>query len=293
MKKFLAILCAASLVVVAARAEDVVLFSAAGAAPTAWTWEDARVTLQDGKVLISQSNPAAKLGDVYLEDHFACHPDAVIEINVERVISGDYALQIMAYKGAAYLGYVDLFKGSRKVGIQDFRLRTLSLPAGTDSISLKCWVSRGGSVLVKDLRYFIPVNSDLVLFDKIIDGTATGEVDNTVWTPADAGGTLQLKPGVSFGSVLLPDRIVKPAQGTLIVQTSEVQKGTVTAQIVAYDVGGTFLSAFNAAERMTTGLSARLDTLEWPADAATFGIKLWIGGAPDCSAIIRRVLVIK
>ncbi len=277
----------------AAGAEEAVLFSAAEAGADAWTWDGAKLEGQGGKLLLSRDK--GEVSAVVLDDRFAYVPDGVVDINVEQVMAGTYTVQVLAFKGSSYLGAADVLKDTAQFGVKVFQLSKLELPAGTETISFKLWVSKqgGSSVLINDLRYYVSVEPGKVVFDKKVDTATAVTADKAKWVAAVGGGNLMLAAGEKEGSVVFPDQIAKPDKGTLILQVAGVKNGTLTAQLCAFDAAGNYLSSVDAIKRATASMSCALDSLPWPADTATFQIKLWIGGTPEVFATVKRLLVLR
>ncbi len=279
---------------VSARAEDIVLFDAKAAGPDVWTWEGARIIGQgDGRLILSPDKAGSPA--VFLEDRFAYIPDGVIEAAVGSVPAGTYAVQVLAFQGNVYVGAVDLLKDATDTGVRTIKLRDLNLPAGTETIAFKLWISReiGASVVINNLRYFVPVAADKVVFNRQADSMLLATPEQAVWTAAAEGAVITLEEGKTYGSVLLPDFIEKPEKGTFILQLGNVKNGSVTAQAYAFDAERNYLDALDVVKAATSDASAPLDRLTWPEGTASFQIKLWLGGGADASAIVKRIVVLK
>ncbi|MFH0953121.1 MAG: hypothetical protein V1873_02195 [Verrucomicrobiota bacterium] len=277
-------------------AEDLVLFSAAGSPAELWTWGGAKIVKQEGKLLVSNNNPKGSAGDVYIEERFAYVPAANVEVNVDRVVSGDYAVQVLAFKGDIFLGSVDLVKGSLRTGLQLFPLVNAKLPGGADRVSFKIWVAGAptSATVLNDLRYYVPVTPANILYDKKIDASVTNLVaDKATCRAGDNGAAISLLPGEPYGSVVFLDQIAKPPQGTLVVQASDIQNATLTAQVCAFDQWGNYIDSLDAIKRGGTTLSGSLAALPWAPEAATFQVKVWLGGSTNASAVIHRIAVVK
>jgi hypothetical protein len=288
---------ALALTVLPAVAEDMVLFSAAKVGADIWGWGGARIVAMDDKLKIVENNRTGDFGDVYVTDKFAYVPEALIELNVDRIIAGEYTLQVLAFKGDSHVGTFDVFKGCSSAGLQKFKLNSAPLPTDTETIMFKIWVAgiEGASIVIKDLRYFMPVDPASVLSDNVVTMGTSCTTDKAVWAPTDNGGTITLAAGESYGAVLFPDEIVKPEKGgSLILQIPSVINGSITAQIAVMNENGTYVGSLDAIPRTGSGLRmARLDTLQWPPNAVRFQVKVWLEGAEGCSATIKRVLVLK
>jgi hypothetical protein len=277
----------------AATADEVVLFSAANAGPDAWSWEGARLTGQENGLILSKDK--GENCSVVLEDRFALVPGAQIQFDVQKVVAGSYALQVLAFKGTTYLGSIDLVKDSAEVGAKAFELGKLALPADTETITFKLWISKdlGSAVQIKDLTYSLLVTPEQVVYDKFVGTSTAVQTDQAVWTPGEQGGKLALNAGVPHGSIVFTDQIQKPVGGTLLIQVSDLKNGTLTVQACAFNANGEYLSSIDLMKRGTASLSMNLASVPWPEGAATFQIKLWLGGSPDTSAVISRLLVLK
>ena len=274
-------------------AEDLVLFSAAQAGADIWIWGKARVKASGGALLVTERNPEADYGDAHLADRFPYFAGGRVELDVAET-TGRYTLQALAFRGEDYLESIDLARDTDVTGVQSFNLAQQTFPAETDHLMFKLWVGGGeaAQATVNDLRYVLPIAEGSLLLDKRFD-TATGaEPDHARWVPGPDGGTMTLSGDQEYGSVLLPDVIRKPRQG-LILMDAVVSNGTVTAQLVMFDSNRDYIESKDAIERAGSGFStARLDTMVWPANAAHFQLKLWLAGNPDCSARIRRIVVV-
>lgn len=293
MKRWMTIalaLCAACV-----RADEIVVFSSASAGADAWVWSGARVKQDGDALVITEKNPEAAFGDTFLADRFPYIPEGVVSIDVADM-AGRYTLQILAFKGAEYLKSLDLVMDSAMKGPQTFRLKDVALPPDTDHVTFKMWAGglEGASVRLKDLRYVLPVASERILLDKVFDAMSAAEPEQVRWTPGENGATMTLAGEQEYGSVLLPDVVRKPAGGFIMLDLPEVSNCTVTAQLVIFDGNRDYLESKDALVRAGAGFNmARLDAVQWPAGAASFQIKLWLGGKPDCVARIRRIVVLE
>lgn len=278
---------------VAGWAEEITVFSAAEAGPDAWTWEGARLTEEGGHLRLAKDK--GELCTVVLADRFMYLPDGAVEFTVDRVVSGTYSVQVLAFKEGDYLGAVDVAKDSFFSGTKTVPLATLKLPSGTQFITFKLWVSKdvGSAALFKDLRYYVPVASTNIQYDLLVGQTTSGQVDQATWTPGETGGRLELLPGNSVGSIVFPDQIAKPARGKLLIKASEVKNGTLTVQVCTFDGAGNYLDSQEVIQRAISGMSADLGSLVWPERAETFQVKVWLGGGTGASALIQRILILE
>ncbi len=271
---------------------QVMLFSAADVGPDAWTWEGARLKAQpEGLVLTPARNDVCS---VVLQDRFAWLPQGEVALDVQQVVAGTYTLQVLAFQGTTYLGAIDLVKDSAQKGLQVFSLDRLAFPKGTEAITFKLWVSRGvgTAVVIADLQYRLAVADDQLWHDERIAATTEVAADQVVWTPSDLGGTLRLVEGASIGSALFPSQIVRPKRGHLIVQCKDVRQCTLTAQVCTFDASGNYLDSRDVVRQGTASLSSALDADAWPEEAATFQVKLWLGGGTNASAVVQRIVVL-
>ena len=281
---------------VVSRAEDLVLFSAASVGADAWGWGAAKIGVVDGKLKITENNRTDIFGDVYVADKFAYVPDAAVEINVDRVIAGVYTLQVLAFKGDSHVGTFDLVKDCSSAGLQRYKLRSAPLPPDTEMVTFKIWVAgvEGASIVLKDLRYYMPLDPASILSDTVVTTGTVCSTDKALWAATEKGGTITLSAGEAYGAVVFPDAIAKPDKGSLILQLPSVVNGSLTAQIVALNESGSYISSIDAIKRVGPGLRmASLDKLAWPPNTARFQVKVWLEGTEGCSATIKRVLVVK
>lgn len=87
-----------------APAEDLTLFQASKAGAEAWGWGDAKIKPGSEGLSIQESGKSKPVGDVYVLDRFAFLPEGVVELDVNRVVSGSFTLQLLAFKGDANIG---------------------------------------------------------------------------------------------------------------------------------------------------------------------------------------------
>ena len=278
---------------VSASAEPVVLFSAVESGPDVWVWEGAKLTAKEGKLTLAKDKGGE--GDVYLGDRFAYVPEAQIKVDAGEVIAGSYSVQVLAFKGDTFLKAIDLIKDEAEPGGRSFQLSKISIPGGTDRITLKLWISKkpGSAVVFNDISCVLPVEPDNVVYDKQIDPATVATADQADWVPGEGGGSLTLHTNTPVGSLVFPDQIAKPERGVLVLTTSPVMNGTLTVQLCAFDAGGNYLAAVDVIKKAAAGMSTLLDDVAWPEGTATFQVKLWVGGLPGASATISRVLVLK
>jgi len=286
-----AILCASL-----ARSEELVLLSAATAGADAWSWGQAQITQQDGNLFVREKNNDGMYGDVYTSDRCSYLPEGLLELDVGRVISGKYTLQVLAFQGESLITSIDVIKNSTQAGKQTVRVGTLGLPAQTDGLLFKLWVTdeEGASLELKDLRYTMPFAADQILFDRKIDSATACSTEKAIWQAAPAGGTITLNTNESYGAVLFEDPIKKAYQGTLMIHATAVKNGVLTVQFCALDVNGAYLGAVDVMKRVPGGWQkAVLSTVQWPAETDSFQVKVWLEGSEGASATISQFVILK
>lgn len=277
-----------------AAADELVLFDAAQAGPDIWAWGGAKVTAQAGKLLIQRAVKLGRESDVFVEERFPYFEDAAVAFDAERILSGTYTLQLLAFRGESYLKSIDLARDSIQLGAQAFRLKDLSLPPETDTVTFKVWVSdqEGSGVLLNNLRYYTTVSPDTILCDIRITPAARVETDRTDWTVSPDVGVLKLLPGEDYGSILFTDIIPRPENAAVMV-LGEAHNGTMTVQLACLDENGEYLDSVDAADQVTTSVSRRIDAVPWPDGTTGFRIKIWIGGSQAVSATLRRIVLLR
>lgn len=282
---------------VSATAGELVLFSAADAGADVWSWGQAQVTEQAGALLVQEKNKDGAYGDVYTSDRCAYMPEGVIEINVGHVIAGKFTLQVLAFQGESLLTSIDVIKNSTQAGKQTIPLSTIGLPAQTDGLLFKLWVTdeEGASIELKDLRCTVPFAADRIFFSKKIDVSTACSTEKATWQAlSTGGGTMTLNTNETYGSVLFGDPIEKTYQGTLLIQTTGVKGGVLSVQLCALDVNGAYLGSVDIMKRIPGGWQkATLSTVQWPAETASFQVKVWLEGAERASATINQFVILK
>ena len=280
-----------------ATADELVLFSAATAGADVWSWGQAKITQQPDGLLVKENNNNGAYGDVYTSDRCAYVPEGVIELNVGRVIAGKYTLQVLAFQGESLITSVDVIKNSAQAGKQVVQIGTIGLPAQTDGILFKLWVTdeEGASIELKDLRYTMPVAADGILFDKKIDLSTPCSTEKATWHALSAGGgTMTLNSNETYGAVLFSDPIKKAYQGTLMIHATGVKGGVLTVQFCALDVNGAYLGSVDVIKRVPGGWQkATLSAVQWPAETDSFQVKVWLEGAEGASATISQFVILK
>ena len=278
----------------AAMADEAILFSAAVAGPDVWVWEGAKLTANGGKLILARA--AGDVSDVYLQDHFAYTPDASFDVDVDSVSAGaTYSVQLLAFKGATYLGAVDLLTDTAQVGLRTFQLGELPVPEGTETVTFKLWISQtiGSSVIFNELKYYEPIDPARIVYDQRIESSTTVIPEQVRWAPSDNGGWIELQTNTSVGSIVFPNQIERLVSGTLVIDVADVKNGTLTAQLCVFNSDGVYLSSIDLVEKATGSMSVPLKRVVWPEGASTFQLKLWLGGSSGASATIKRVLILK
>jgi len=279
-----------------AHADDVILFSAAQAGADAWSWSTARIKEGNGTMIVKEKNPDGDYGDVFLSENFPFFANGKVIIDA-GTINGTYTLQILAFNNENYLTSIDALKDIADGGTRVIDVSALDLPPNTDAVTFKLWVGSApdASMELNELQYVIPVASDRVLLDKTIDSMSIGEPDKLSWDPTMDGGVLTLTGENEYGSVLFPDLMPRPdTEGYILVDAPQVKDGTYTIQAVLFDENRDYLESIDIITAAGPGISARtMDTTSWPAAAAAFRLKIWLGGKPGASAEIRRVVVVR
>ena len=297
MTRKIAFVLIAFLCAVIARAEELVLFSAATAGADVWSWGQAQISQQAASLLVQEKNNDGAYGDVYTSDRCTYLPEGVLEIDVGRVISGKYTLQVLAFQGESLLTSVDVIKNSTQAGKQTVHVGTIGLPAKTDGLLFKLWVTdeEGASLELKDLRYTMPFASDRILFDQKIDITTPCTTEKAMWRALPAGGgTLTLGTNETYGAVLFENPLQKAYQGTLMIHAPSVKNGVLTVQFCALDVNRAYLGSVDVIKRVPGGWQrAPLGTVQWPAGTDSFQIKVWLEGSEGASATISQFVVLK
>jgi len=277
-----------------AQSEKLTFFSARDAGADVWSWSAARAKASGDGIKIIEKNPVADYGDVFLTDRFPYFKDGEIDLDVEKT-DGTYALQILTFKGGQYLESIDITKNSPVTGPQKFSLQGYHVPEGTEMITFKIWIGgEEASMQLNDLRYTVSINPESIVFDKKINTATTGKTDGVTWLPAVNGGMIRLEADQKTGSILFSDRMPVYGSKLLMLDAPEVKNGNITVQLPVFDSTGTYLSSVDIIKNAMSGFcSARLDLLEWPAQADTFEIKIWLGGTPEAEAQIKRIIVLK
>ncbi|MFH0878995.1 MAG: hypothetical protein V2A34_04725 [Lentisphaerota bacterium] len=277
-----------------AGAEDMTLFSAKEAGADVWVWDGAKLTsTADGQLNLSFDKNGP--GNVYLTDRFLYWPSGVIDLDAAQVAGGTYTLQILAFKAGLYLGCVDLVNDSTQTGLKTYPLSKLKLPAGTETLSFKFWISKtvGASILFNDLKYRVSISPETVLYDARVNSSTRTLSDLCNWTVDEQGGVIGLTAQSTYGSVVFLDQITKPEKGILYLELADVKNGTLTVQGCAFDASTNYLDSVDMALKASTTINVPLDKVAWPAGTSTFQIKVWMGGVDGAKAMIKRILVLK
>ena len=279
-----------------ARAEELVFFSAATAGADVWSWGQGQITQQEGTLLVREKNNGGSYGDVYTSDRCPYLPEGLLELDVGRVISGKYTLQVLAFQGESLITSIDVIKNSIQAGKQTVHIGAVGLPAQTEGLLFKLWVTdeEGASLELKDLRYTMPFATDRVLLDRKIGITTPCSTEKATWQALSTGGTITLNTNESYGAALFEEPIKKAYEGTLMIHATAVKNGVLTVQFCALDVNGAFLSAVDVIKRVPGGWQkATLSTVQWPAETDSFQVKVWLEGSEGASATINEFVILK
>ena len=280
----------------AATAAELLLFSAADAGADVWSWGHAQIKQQEGSLLVQEKNADGMYGDVYTSDRCSYMSDGLLELDVLRVISGKFTLQVLAFHGESLIQTIDVIKNSVQAGKQTVHLGTIGLPPETDSILFKVWVAdaEGAAIELKDLRYTVPFATERVLLDRKIDTSTPCSAEKASWNAgATGGGTLTLNPSETYGAVLFTEPIKKNYQGNLMVYATSVKGGVLTVQLCALDVNGAFLGSVDVIKRVPGGWhKAALGEVQWPAETDSFQVKIWLEGGEAASATINQFVIL-
>jgi hypothetical protein len=285
-----------------ARAEDLTLFQASTAGADAWGWGDAKLKAGSDGLSIQEAGKSKSVGDVYVLERFAFLPEGIVELDVNRVVSGSFTLQLLAFKGDANIGSQDLVTESKTGGKLQFPLSAVKLPAETERITFKIWVggAKGATTVLNDLKYTASIPADKIVFDKPITSNSTEiETDKTSWTASDTGGTLAIKsndPSELIGSAVVPDVMKTTKEGTLLLDVPSVKNGTISIQLAAFDDKGAYLNSVEVLNKVGAGWHAvNLGKVQWPEGTDSFKVKIWIGGQTGsiATAVLKRMMVVK
>lgn len=288
-------LCCAMLALGNARAEEVSFFKASAAGEEAWSWAGAKVKLREGELQIAEANPAADFGDAFIADRLPYLPNGVITLDVSGVDAGMYTLQVLGFQGDTHASTAEPVKDKSQPGTARIAVADLGFPAGTETILLKMWVAgaEGASTRLRELSYGAVVDTAAAQLDETFADLARWQPDagQVALAAIPGGAEMKLQPAVPYASAALPVRVERQA-GRLLLLHAPAVNGSVTVQLDVFDAAGEYLGAVDVVKGVGAGWhGALLDRAAWPTGAATYSIKLWLGGNEGASAKLARVLV--
>ncbi len=282
--------------VAGALAEEMVFFQSSSAGSDAWSWGGAKIKSEVDGLLITETNPDGAYGDVFPSDRFPYIPSARITLNVGKVLSGTYTLQALCFKGSVFFKSVDIVKDAKATGDQTFRVAQLGLPPETQSIMFKLWVGNqeGASIKVKELKYALSVLPGGVLVDERFDHPSKWTPEDLVLTPGAGPFVMGLAPEKTYGSMSWESPVEKDPLSILLVHVAEARSSVVTVQLDLLGENGEFIRAVDAVKDVGTGWhGVPLATLDLPAEAAKYKIKIWMSAGVAGTARLDRLLVLK
>ena len=277
-------------------AEILELFNARIAPEEAWSWSDARARKRGEQVVITEINKQGNLGNVYPERRFPYHPEAELLVECRDMPKGAYSVQVMGFAGDVPIETIDLIKESAKGGRHIFRLAERGLNPKTQSVLFKVWVGgvEGATVELDELRYTLALPANDIVFDEQFAAPGRWIPEHASIAQGSPGLTLSLQAGHAYGNLLLDALLARDDSSWLLIHAPAVSAGTLTIQVVAFDGQGDYLASVDAIPAVSSGWhGVRLGQLDWPAGAAQFRVKLWLGGSPGARVTIARVLLLK
>lgn len=278
-----------------ARAEDLVFFKASTAGQDVWSWAGARAKMQGGELRLIESNPAGDYGDAFVADRLPYLDGGVILLDVSAVDSGTYTLQLLGFKGATHASTAEPVKDVAQPGRHEIRLPAPGLAADTDTVMLKLWVggAEGAVTRVRELTYRAPVNTERALVDdRFADlGAWTVEQDRLALARGPSGAVLQLQGSHTFAPASRRGTLPREQDAIVLVHVVSTP-GTATLQLDTFDAGGAFVGAVDLIKDAGAGWhAAPLSRAAWPGGAASYALKLWVGGNPGSATVIDRIVV--
>jgi len=279
-----------------ARGEEIVFFRASSAGPDAWSWGMAKAKPQGAELRVSEANPDANYGDVYVSDRFPYVAGGLVELDVSAVESGTYTLQLLGFQGDAHVSTAEPVKSVAQAGVQRVKLPVAGLSPDTQSLMFKLWVgdAEGAASRVKELVYRVPVATEGATLDERFRDPAVWrvEADRLSVAVEPAGARLQLQGAQTFGPAGHTRALPVTRAGLLLVHIASIQ-GTLTVQLDTFDASGAHVGAVDVIKHAGAGWqAASLASVEWPAGATTYSIKLWLGGSAGATALLDRLLVV-
>jgi len=279
-----------------ADANELVLFRASQAGVDAWSWSGARIKAEGDLFKVTENNPDGSYGDVFVADRLPYLKGAVLSFDVVEVRKGAYTVQLVCFKGEEVLGDVNLTASSLDLGPRSFPLSSQPIPAGTETILVKVWAvdEEGATTLLRDLSYTLTYDEAALL--KTVDFSASpGFEPHDVLVSQDMAGTkVALKPGASFGSILLPVTLPYEANSVAVFENGEVVNGNTTLQAVFLNDAGEYISSLDLIRAVGKGIhAAPLSSLQLPAGATQYSLKIWLGGSQGAFAVLKRLSILR
>jgi hypothetical protein len=280
-----------------AMADEFMLFQSSEAGDKAWAWGQARIKNKEGGVLrITENSPTNDAGDVYVADPFPYLPEGKVTLDVGKVTAGNYTFQVLCYKNGMYFHTAEPISHLKSTNQHAFTLGTLGLPAQTESVVFKIWVSGAemASIDVNEFTYSDNIDlSRAQLDDHFLDVTPwMNDTGKVAFVSVDGGARLTVMKGAGFGSVTRTDIFSKQPGQEIIFQVGPAESCTVTLQLNVMDAAGSFLQAIDVVGNSGTGThGVVLDKVKWPDGASSFGLKIWISGKDEAVALIKRLVV--
>lgn len=280
-----------ALAVLTAGADELNFFTATSAGEEAWSWGGAKIRKEAGGWRVTESDPAADYGDVYVADRFPYFPQGVIKLDVTRVEKGFYTLQLVAFHGDQAIGHVEPIRDWAGTGLKTVELSQLQLPAGTESILIKLWAAgaEGATFVLRELLYSTQLDMESPpLFDRFLDAAAW-KSDGAVEL---SKGRVSLAPGSEHGALASAARMPVDPRCDLVFRIAEISNARMTVQLEFFDAAGQFKGPVDVVESVGAGYhGCRLSRVPIPEGSATFGIKLWFSGGTNSYAVLDRLIV--
>lgn len=278
-----------------ALAEDIELFRASKMGDAAWVWGGARLKEKGGQLVIKEHNSDAAYGDVFMADKSPYFKDALVDLNIEDC-SGALTPQAVAFEGDKYLASYDLAAQIAEPGSYTFDFKDSELPAETETILFKFWIGgeEGAYAAIRDLVYRLPITDEDVLIKERFEKKDAWETQDTLLGIAVAGAKLSIQPGKPYGAMLYMPLISKEEGTMLLLDAPMVQNGNISMQLVAFDDIGEYLRSIDVLKEVGPGMHVvDIDKVSWPPQAEQYRVKLWIGGQPNATALLNRLMLIR
>ncbi len=278
-----------------ALAEDLEIFNAQTAPEAGWGWSEARIRKRGDKLIVTEINKTGVVGSVYFDQRFPLLSAGRVVLDVEAVPSGVYTLQVLSFLGSSPLLSDEPVKNSNRPGRFDISVSDLKLPTEAQSILFKLWLgqSEGANMILNNLRYYIPLPPEDVIFDDHFADSAKWSATDSILRPFSSGYEMTLSEGKPYGNILLNHDFASDGHSWLLVHIPKVERGTITVQLVAFDSNGDYSQSIDAIVAVGAGWhGVRTDSIEWPPKVGKFQVKIWLGGDSNCSAEFARLLLI-